>query len=267
MRDRGLQVLKSHFFGGERNIPEIVLTVFFAVIFCICLFSITIHIQSALVGMIVSALIVIATARWRHFRAWYSKIRRQRTGRIVTNTIAILALVVGLYAVVIFGFMLNAVYTPPSDDATLIVLGCQVRGETPSLMLQKRMETALEYLRKNPKAVAVLSGGQGPDEFITEAEAMRRFLVDKHISENRLFMEENSTSTYENIVFSHEIIESNNQSQNIAIVTDGFHQFRAQSFAKSAGLSPGAVASGTPFYLLPYYWVREAAAITTQIVF
>jgi uncharacterized SAM-binding protein YcdF (DUF218 family) len=95
---------------------------------------------------------------------------------------------------------------------------------------------------------------------------MRRFLVNNGIANDRLFVEGYSTSTLENIEFSSRIIEEQDLPRNVVITTDGFHQFRAQSFARDVGLNPSALPSTTPITSLPYYWLREIAAITTQVV-
>jgi len=155
----------------------------------------------------------------------------------------------------------------PPDDATLIILGARVAGDEPSQILYRRMKAALRFLHDNPKSVAIPSGGLGSEASISEAEAMRRFFVSGGISENRVFTEDSSTSTRENVVFSSTIIHRHDLSKNVAIVTDGFHQFRAQNFAKDAGLSPSALPSVTPIHLLPFYWLREIVAISMQVVF
>lgn len=102
----------------------------------------------------------------------------------------------------------------------IIVLGAQVRGDTPSVTLQYRLESAYDYLMVNPQTKAVLSGGQGPDEIMTEAEAMRRYLVGKGIEEERLILEEQSTSTYENLKYSFAIIDEIKANSNVSIVTN-----------------------------------------------
>ncbi|MDF2879300.1 MAG: YdcF family protein, partial [Clostridia bacterium] len=81
----------------------------------------------------------------------------------------------------------------------IIILGARVKDETPSLALKYRLDKAYTYLNKNPQTIAILSGGQGPGESITEAEAMRRYLSQKGIAKERLVLEEHSTNTYENI--------------------------------------------------------------------
>jgi len=187
--------------------------------------------------------------------------------RIFTKAVITFIVAAVLFFTVISGLMINAIYQEPASEATLIVLGCQVLGVTPSDVLAQRLETAYQYLLDKPDAVAILSGGQGPGEWITEAEAMRRYLTARGISKDRLYMEERSTSTYENIVLSQPIIVENKLHQNVAIATDGFHQYRAQDYAKNVGLAPGAVPSRTPSDKLPFYWLREVAAITVQVVF
>ena len=248
------------------SIVRLILLALCAIMFAVGFFAIT-HRQSAVMAMAVSAAVALITVFWTKLRALLTKIRIHRAGRVITNTIAACMLAGVLYAAVISALMLGALAGSHPGGATLVVLGCQVRGQEPSLMLYLRMNTALEFLRDNPDADAVLSGGQGSGEQIAEAEAMRRYLTANGVSGDRLFIEDESTSTYENILFSKAIIEERGLSQSIAIVTDGFHQFRAQSFAKGAGLTPAAVTSATPGYTLPYYWLREIAAITVQVVF
>lgn len=149
----------------------------------------------------------------------------------------------------------------------VVVLGCQVRGETPSVMLSRRLNAALEVLQDNPQAVCVVSGGQGNGENISEAEAMRRYLIGKGIAEERIIKEDKSVSTYENISFSAEILKELGINSNIVIVTNEFHQYRAYNFAKKMGLETGAHSAHTKFANLANYWVREWAALFHQIVF
>ena len=96
-----------------------------------------------------------------------------------------------------------------TNQKTLIVLGCRVKGDVPSLALQKRADAAYFYLLKNPDCVAILSGGQGKDENISEAACLKKLLTDRGIAQSRLFCEELSTSTDENIRFSKKIIDEN----------------------------------------------------------
>jgi len=155
---------------------------------------------------------------------------------------------------------------PPTGDTTVIVLGARVRGYTPSLVLQLRIEAALAYLDANPEASAILSGGLGESAYISEAEAMKRWLVANGVCDSRLFLEERSTNTHENIMFSQAIIAEHGLSQSVVIATDGFHMFRAHTHARRAGLEPSSAPSRTPLRLLPFYWAREIAAILVGVV-
>ena len=100
----------------------------------------------------------------------------------------------------------------PAEDAEyVIVLGAQVRGEVPTLVLSARIRAAAEYLKEHPDAIAVASGGKGSGENISEAEAIRRGLVRLGIAEERILLEDRSTSTAENLRFSAEVIQTYEQ--------------------------------------------------------
>ena len=96
----------------------------------------------------------------------------------------------------------------PNDADYLIVLGAGVNGTEPSLSLYNRLAASENWLREHPNSVAVLSGGQGQNEQISEAECMYRWLVNQGIDASRIFKEEKSTSTEENIVFSKAVINT-----------------------------------------------------------
>lgn len=180
----------------------------------------------------------------------------------VLIVVAALVAALLLLFVVVSGFMIAACAKQPSEDATVIVLGAALRGDRPSLSLRTRLEAAQAYLEEHPQAVCIVSGGQGPDEICTEASVMKRWLVERGIAEERIYEEDRSTSTYENICHSRELIEQEHLNPNVAIVTQEFHQFRAQQFVKRAGLTvSGAVTAHTPWYLLASYWIRDFAGI------
>ena len=103
-----------------------------------------------------------------------------------------------------FGFTDTVTY---KEDA-VIVLGAGLRGENLSLILRNRLDAAVEYYNENPEAVIVVSGGQGPDEDIPEAEAMERYLYEQGVPLNKIIKEDKSTSTEENFKFSKELLET-----------------------------------------------------------
>ena len=96
---------------------------------------------------------------------------------------------------------------PSRDLDTLIVLGAQVNGTKLSNSLKLRLERAKEYLDENPETIAVVSGGKGSGEEISEAEAMYEYLVSQGIDETRLIKEDRSTNTNENLKYSLALLE------------------------------------------------------------
>ena len=140
----------------------------------------------------------------------------------------------------------------------LIVLGCQVRGTVPSRMLRQRIDAAADYLNAYPDAIAIVSGGQGPGEDITEAACMAHHLVATGIDPGRILLEDKSTSTSENLRFSMELMESGS----VAIVSNEFHLYRAGQMARELGLSPALVPASTEYPILTAsYFLREILAV------
>lgn len=163
--------------------------------------------------------------------------------------------------------MVAAAGKKPAENSTLVVLGCRVYGERASLSMVERLEAAFEYLQENEQAVCILSGGKGSGENITEAECMYRYLVNKGIEPERLYKEEASTSTRENLKFSLELIKEQGFSMDIAIATSEYHQYRAGLIAKELGIKSTAVSGKTAWWLFPTYYIRELYGILYQWVF
>lgn len=157
--------------------------------------------------------------------------------------------------------MIRAARTEPSENATVVILGCKVYGERPSIMLTERMDAAISYLDAYPESVCIVSGGQGHDETISEAECMYIYLTGHGISPDRIYKEDQSTSTRENLAFSYEIIRANGLNAKIAIATNGFHEYRAGKIADALGLEHGAVPGRTALWLFPTYYTRELFGI------
>ena len=187
--------------------------------------------------------------------------RRHKLKKWIYRCVLTVALVVAALVVVETACMIRAACKEPKEDATVVVLGCRVYGTRASLMMVERLEAAYDYLQEHESAVAVLSGGQGDGENITEAECMYRYLVDKGIEPSRLYKEEQSTSTRENLAFSKQLIEDLELAGAVAITTSEYHQYRAGQIAKSLGIEYGAVPAQTAIWLLPTYYVRELYGI------
>lgn len=126
----------------------------------------------------------------------------------------------------------------PNNVQTVLVLGCQVEGEVPSQMLERRLLAALEFLEERPESNAILCGGQGSGENISEAECMSRWLQDRGISEDRLILEDKSINTRENIDNAVSLLREKDPTiRDVAVATTGFHLFRGKKLCEFAGLN------------------------------
>lgn len=180
-------------------------------------------------------------------------------GWILTGIFALLLLWCGYLTVLIFSAVAN---TPP-ESATVVVLGCKVeKSGNPSLSLRTRIEKAAEYLEEHPDAVCIVSGGQGSIEPMSEASVMARELEALGIEPERIFQEDQSTDTQENMEYSAKLIEEMNLSREVAVVTDDYHEFRAGELAKQAGLTPYAVPAESVKHLFPANYGRELISMT-----
>ena len=152
----------------------------------------------------------------------------------------------------------------------LIVLGAAVYKDQPSLTLVRRLEGALDYLNTYPKSVAIVSGGMGPGETVTEAKAMHDWLIAHGIPEERILQEPRATSTQENLAFSFQIIRERGDEPDghVAIVSSAYHLYRAKEMAKLQGVEAAGVAAPWGyFFVMLNYFIREAFGVTHLWVF
>ena len=179
-----------------------------------------------------------------------------------------LFLLIGI-AIVYAVFLQTKIYQyshqePPQEADYLIVLGARVKGEVPSLSLQYRIDAAAAYLLENKQTIAIASGGQGPDEDISEALAIQRGLIKLGIDESRILLEDRSTSTYENIMYSKELISD--VSGTGIVVSNGFHLYGAVLMADDQELHVTGVPGDTPKISVIQSHIREYAALTKLFI-
>lgn len=181
-----------------------------------------------------------------------------------------------ILGVVIFIFVESAIIMFPKSDNSksdyVIVLGAGIRGEQISLSLKQRLDKVIEYNKFNKDVPIVVSGGQGPGEDITEAEAMKRYLVSQGISENNIIMEDKSRSTSENLAFSKVRIQDNSNKEinniNVKIVTSDFHALRSKMLAKKEGYETVSFYTNKTIPLLaPIMYTREFFAVFKSFIF
>lgn len=147
-----------------------------------------------------------------------------------------------------------------NDETWIIVLGAQVRGRKITDSLKRRLDTALEYLRKYPQMRVVVSGGKGRGEDVTEAFAMSEYLELHGIEKKRILQETESVSTLENLKYSKKLL--NGYKGPVGIVSNNFHVYRACLYAGRAGFTDAyPIAAGCHPLLFPNYMVRECMAV------
>lgn len=166
------------------------------------------------------------------------------------------------------GILIRAEAEPPEDGyGAVIVLGGGIRGLSPTLTLKYRLDKAAECLARNPDAICIVSGGQGPDEAASEASVMKRYLESIGIDGERIIEEDRSMSTEENFVFSKKLIEETvGVGVRTVFVTTDFHVFRAERVAAKAGIEAQGVPAKGVWYLYLNDRLRECAAITAYFL-
>lgn len=154
-----------------------------------------------------------------------------------------------------------------TEDA-VIVLGAAVHGKTPSRTLKNRLDKAIQYHTQNPDAVIVVSGGQGAQEDISEAEAMKIYLIENGVASDKIIKEDKSTSTTENFSFSKEILDKTfNHDYSVAFVTNEYHISRASFCANRSGLENTThLHSNTSLSYIISGTLRECLAVIKYIV-
>ena len=147
------------------------------------------------------------------------------------------------------------------ENTPAVVLGCSVRGTRPSRVLQERIDAAFAYLQEHPDAVCILSGGKGQGEDISEAACMYRELVKAGIAPERLYQEDRSVNTKENLENSRKILNNLGLSESVTVISSEFHLYRGRSWAEKLGLESYGYAAHTDWKYFPTYFVREIAAV------
>lgn len=153
--------------------------------------------------------------------------------------------------------------SPKEPVEYLIVLGAQVKGTRVSKALHQRLSRAAEYLQEHEDTIVIVSGGQGSGEDISEAQAMKNWLIEQGIARERILEEDKSVNTSQNIRFSQELIEDKEAA--VGIVSNDFHVFRAVHIAKAQGLDAVSIPAPSSPGMYPHYMMREAFAVMKDL--
>jgi uncharacterized SAM-binding protein YcdF (DUF218 family) len=144
----------------------------------------------------------------------------------------LVAFIIFALSLIAYGVSDNVTY----DEDAIVVLGAGLNGKEPGTALKGRLDAALEYRKNNPDVMFVVSGGQGPQEDTTEADAMAIYLIERGVYPKYIIFEEESTSTRENFQFSKQKLDTFFQKEyKVAYVTNEYHIYRAGIYAKQAG--------------------------------
>lgn len=151
----------------------------------------------------------------------------------------------------------------PADAPYIVVLGCKIAGDgTVTPLLKGRLDTAIHwYALGGERAKIIVSGGRGKDEVTSEADAMKRYLMDNGIDEERILMEDRSANTRENLLFSKEIMIQDGGEARFLIVTSNYHVMRSVIAARELKLDAQGVGGRTALYYETAARLREYVAL------
>ena len=152
-------------------------------------------------------------------------------------------------------------HVPPQEKYDYIIVhGCGIFGDTMTPLLKGRVDKALTLYQKSGKPM-VLSGGMGPGETISEAQAMHDYLLTKGVSEEDMILEDQSASTRENLVNVQKMFDRNDEKHSYVCVTSDYHVFSTSMIARHIGLDVQGVGSKTALYYWPSAMIREYTAV------
>ena len=161
-------------------------------------------------------------------------------------------------------------YEPDRDKDFIIILGCGLRKDgTPTPLLKGRIDRALAFYEKQKsetgkELIFVTSGGQGRGEVNSESLAMKNYLMEKGIPEERIIEEDRSTDTLENMRFSKAKIEELSQNAKVAFSTTNYHVFRSGLYARRVKMRAQGIGAKTKWYFWPNAAVREFVGLLTE---
>ena len=206
----------------------------------------------------------------RNYQSYQGKRAKRLAKRLLTVVLTLI--LIGMLAFfILLGIVLAGSHDQVSGQpSVMIVLGCQVRPDGPSILLQDRIDEAAAYLLDHPEVTVVASGGQGPDEPMSEARAIRDALVEQGVEEERILLEEASHNTVQNLRYSRVLLEEEHfdTSGGVIVVSNGFHLARVRMLAARCGFEQvstlAAPESHLPSRLSMY--IREPLALVKSFL-
>lgn len=190
----------------------------------------------------------------------------------VSSLLSIIPLMMAYFFIVFLNFLsVSILYQfnhPRYKQDYIIVLGAGLmNGMSVSPLLGQRIDQAISFYQRQIKSgnkppKILMSGGQGPDEKLPEAVAMKEYACNKNIPPQDILIETNSTTTFENMKFSKEIMDHRAvKNYRVIFTSNNYHIFRAGIYARLAGLKADGIGAKTARYYLPNAFLREYLAI------
>ncbi|KJK42774.1 hypothetical protein UK23_35765 [Lentzea aerocolonigenes] len=150
----------------------------------------------------------------------------------------------------------------------IVVLGAGLVGSRVPPLLASRLDRALRLYRRDSEAgrspVIVVSGGQGADEEVSEAFAMRRYLLERGVPDDDVVLEDQATTTEENLRYSKELLASRGHTGRVVAVTNNYHVFRTAVLSRKQGLRLQVIGAPTAWYFVPSAFLREFVALLVR---
>jgi integral membrane protein len=178
------------------------------------------------------------------------------------------AIVTAFIAFLMYSFIYLA--TPKKKIYDFIIIhGAGLRdGEYVTTLLKQRIDKAIEayHNSSNPNIKIICSGGQGSDEKVSEAKAMANYIASNtEVTMSRVLLEEKSTTTYENLLFSKEIGEELVDKPKFLFVTNNYHVYRTSAYARKIKMDGDGLGCRTAGYYIPSAFIREFIAACVKI--
>ena len=193
--------------------------------------------------------------------------------RILRRILYAATAVAAVFFLTVEAFIWQGAHTKEAEDTKanfVIVLGCGIFPDgTLTLTLKNRLDAALEYMQKFPETICVVSGGQGANEPMTEAQAMSEYLEFKGIDESRIIREGQATSTQENLLYSFSHMDNlyPDREKSVALVSSDFHIFRIKFLAERYSMEAIGIPTDTPWYIRLNCYIREFFAVVKSFLF
>ncbi|MCQ8213073.1 YdcF family protein [Cetobacterium somerae] len=188
---------------------------------------------------------------------------RSKINKKITILIEVISFFIVSFFILSLGSILFDIFqnksTPEIKSDYIIILGAGLKGDKPKKVLKYRLDKAIEYYKKYPNTIFIVSGGQGKDEIISESEAMKNYLTSFGIPKKHIIQENRSKTTLENLKFSQKLIPFTNKK--VGVISNDFHMYRVKFFANSLNLNITPIYAHTPFKSKISLFMREALAI------